>query len=73
MISIAGIGVRDGTLYALYNAIGKSKEAAVALSTLMLIQFTFWSIVGLFAWIRRPLDIALWSQRIQSVRGKIQK
>jgi uncharacterized protein (TIRG00374 family) len=56
-LSIGGIGVRDGALYVLLTALGRSAEAAIALSVLILFTSALWHVVALGAWLKRPVSV----------------
>lgn len=56
-ISILGIGTRDMTLIALFSCIGLSKELAVAFSTMLLFMFSVNGLIGLLAWLKKPITL----------------
>lgn len=61
-VSIAGIGVRESVLVALFGLIGINVQASMAYS---LLYFAVFSIVlgavGAFTWYRQPVAVQLWS------------
>ena len=62
-ISISGIGTRDATLIILFSYLGLSKESAIAFSVMILIMFAFNGLIGLIAWLKRPISININSLR----------
>ena len=56
-VSIAGIGTRDVTLIILFSYLGYSKESAVAFSIMMLFMYVVYGLVGLGAWLKKPLNL----------------
>jgi uncharacterized protein (TIRG00374 family) len=56
-VSILGIGTRDMTFIALFSCIGLSKELAVAFSTMLLFMFSVNGLIGLLAWLKKPITL----------------
>jgi uncharacterized protein (TIRG00374 family) len=58
-ISILGIGTRDMTLIALFSGIGLNKESAVAFSTMLLFMYVVNGLIGLLAWLKKPISLPI--------------
>ena len=56
-ISISGIGTRDAILIFLFSKIGLSTESAVAFSIMILGMYVFNGIIGLLAWMKKPINL----------------
>lgn len=56
-ISISGIGTRDALLIFLFTNIGLSSESAVAFSMMILGVYAFNGVIGLFAWLKHPMEL----------------
>lgn len=54
-----GIGTRDAVLVLLFSFIGLPREAALALSLLMLIQMIAQSLLGTYLWLRNPIEVGM--------------
>lgn len=54
-ISISGIGTRDATLILLFSTFLISREQIVTFSSLVLLASLFSTVIGLFAWLIKPL------------------
>jgi uncharacterized membrane protein YbhN (UPF0104 family) len=67
--SVGGIGIREGTLVLLFQLVGESAENAIALSALMFLQLGIWTLAGVFAWLRQPLDPGRLAERAKALRG----
>ena len=56
-ISISGIGTRDATLIILFSYLGLSKESAIAFSVMILFMYFVNGLIGLIAWLKKPISI----------------
>ena len=56
-ISIAGIGTRDVTLIILFSYLGLSKELAVSFSIMILFMYAVNGLIGLAAWLKKPVSV----------------
>lgn len=56
-VSFNGIGTRETTLVLVFAILGKSKEAALALSALILLMSLASNLLGGIAWMMRPLKL----------------
>ena len=56
-ISISGIGTRDAMLIILFSYLGLSKEPAIAFSMTILFMYAVNGLIGLAAWLKKPISI----------------
>ena len=56
-VSISGIGTRDATMVILFSFVGLNPASAVAFSTLVLFLYIVNGVVGLLAWMKKPIHI----------------
>ena len=56
-ITISGIGTRDATLIILFSYLGLSKEPAIAFSLTILFMYAVNGLIGLVAWLKKPVSI----------------
>ena len=68
-ISISGIGTRDATLIVLFSYLGLSKETAIAFSMMILLMYAVNGLIGLVAWLKKPISI----NRMSGVEKKPQR
>ena len=57
-LSISGIGTRDITLIVLFERVGIHKEAALAISLLMLFLTGIGALLGLTCWLKKPIPLS---------------
>ena len=56
-ISISGIGTRDTVMILLFSQLGLSEESAIAFSIVILFMYAVNGIIGLLAWVKKPVRI----------------